>query len=126
MPRSIFEVSATVLNGKIYVAGGQAENGDLLDTLFVYDPKLGKWDLESSLPVALDHSALASYDNHLYLAGGFLEHRIPTPQLFIYNPETKLWKDGKPMPTARAGLTSQFIDGILYAIGGSSGTILAR
>ena len=65
MPRSIFEVSATVLDGKIYVAGGQAENGDLLDTLFVYDPKSGKWDLESSLPVALDHSALASYDKTL-------------------------------------------------------------
>ena len=61
MPRSIFEVSATVLNGKIYVAGGQDENGDLLDTLFVYEPKSGKWDLETSLPVALDHSALASY-----------------------------------------------------------------
>ena len=29
MPRSIFEVSATVLDGKIYVASGQAENGDL-------------------------------------------------------------------------------------------------
>jgi len=39
MPRSIFEVSATILNGKIYLAGGQDENGDVLDTLFVYDPK---------------------------------------------------------------------------------------
>jgi hypothetical protein len=119
MPRSIFEVSATVLNGKIYVSGGQAKNGDLLDTLYVYDPKSAKWDLETSLPVALDHSALASYDNKLYLAGGFLEHRITTPQLFIYEPETKLWQEGEPMPTARAGLTSQFVDGILYAIGGS-------
>lgn len=73
------------------------------------------------MPVALDHSALASYDNRLYLLGGFLQHRIPTPQLFIYDPETKSWQEGEPMPPARAGLASQFVEGILYSIGGSSG-----
>src|SRR5574342_481158 len=121
MPRSIFEISATVMNGKIYVAGGQDEKGDLLNTLFVYDRSSEKWHIAASLPVALDHSSLASCENKLYLVGGFLEHRVPTDQFFIYDSQTNTWKEGKPTPTTRAGLGSQFIDGILYAVGGSSG-----
>lgn len=78
-----------MLNEKTYVAGGQDQKGDLQNTLFVYDPKSEEWDIADSLPVALDHSALASYRNKLYMVGGFLEHRIPTPQLFIYDPENK-------------------------------------
>ena len=71
MPKSIFEISATVMNGKIYVAGGQDEKGDLLNTLFVYNPTSEKWDIAASLPVALDHSALATYENRAILGRWF-------------------------------------------------------
>jgi N-acetylneuraminic acid mutarotase len=62
-----------------------------------------------------------SYENKLYLVGGFIKHRIAIPQLFIYDMLTNKWTEGEPMPTPRAGLTSEFVNGILYAIGGSSG-----
>jgi N-acetylneuraminic acid mutarotase len=80
------------------------------------------WTNGTSIPRSIfEISATASYENKLYLVGGFLEHRIPTAQLFIYYSQTNTWKEGKPMPTARAGLGSQFVDGVLYAVGGSSG-----
>jgi N-acetylneuraminic acid mutarotase len=39
-------------------------------------------------------------------------------ELFIYNPLTDKWQKGTPMPTAKGALTTNFINGALYAIGG--------
>ena len=69
MPKRIFEISATVLNEKIYVAGGTDENGDLQNSLLYYDPGKDKWGALASTPIALDHSALAASDGKLILVG---------------------------------------------------------
>ena len=40
----------------------------------------------------------------------------------IYNVFTKLWSFAAPSPTKRARFQTSFLDGFLYAVGGSSGS----
>src|SRR5918912_4499502 len=46
--------------------------------------------------------------------------RKPSNKLFIYDSAINKWQEGKSMPTARGALTAQFVNGVLYAIGGNS------
>ena len=62
----------------------------------------------------------ASHNGRIYLVGGFLDNKIPSNRLFIYDPVQNKWQEAKSMPTARAALTAQFINGILYAVGGTA------
>lgn len=122
MPTPRSELSAELLDGKIYVIGGTGYFG-AKDTVEVFDPAENTWNSISSLPLPLDHSGLTSYGGKLYLVGGFTvtpEGRQPSNILLIYDPYEGEWEEGPPMPTARAGLTADFVDGILYAIGGST------
>lgn len=124
MPTPRTEISATILDGKIYVVGGKTKN-EQTNIVEVYDPKLDKWSTDvSPLPIALDHSASDTYNGKIYLVGGFIEDggsRHAINSLFIYDPVINKWKEGQPMLTSRAGLTAKFINGTLYAIGGSTG-----
>ena len=122
MPTPRSELSAALLDGKIYAIGGTGAFGSK-DTIEVFDPVENTWDRVSPLPLPLDHAGLTSYGGKLYLVGGFTvtpEGRQPTNNLLIYDPVVGKWEEGPPMPTARASLTADFVDGILYAIGGST------
>jgi N-acetylneuraminic acid mutarotase len=54
------------------------------------------------------------------LQGGYLDNKLPSNRLFIYDPSQNVWQEGKSMPTARAALATQFISGVLYAVGGTN------
>jgi N-acetylneuraminic acid mutarotase len=124
MPTARTEISAALLDDKIYVVAGQTKQ-ELTNIVEVYDPVSDKWSNDvAPLPIALDHSAMAAYNGKLYLVGGFLEaqegeDKPPTNLLFIYDPVINKWLEGEPMPTARGGLVAHFINGTLYAVGGS-------
>jgi N-acetylneuraminic acid mutarotase len=116
------ELTAVVLNGKIYVIGGEdkASGGGVKNTVEVYDIAKGKWvDDIKPMPLALDHTASAVYDDKIYVVGGFLEDKIPVDKLFIYDPQKNKWQEGKSLPSSiGAALNAQFINGILYVVGG--------
>src|SRR5215211_2695664 len=126
MPTPRTEIAAALLDGKIYIVGGKTKT-ELTDVVEAYDPSSDTWNTNiSPLPFPMDHVGLDTYNGKLYLVGGFIEpdegpHRRAINSLFIYDPLKNEWEEGEPMPTARAGLTAKFIDGILYAIGGSTG-----
>ena len=60
------ELSAVVLDDKIYVIGGEdfAAGGGQKDTVEVYDIAKDNWaeDIVAPMPLPLDHSASAAYD----------------------------------------------------------------
>lgn len=124
MPTPRTEISSTLLEGKIYVVGGATKTG-LTGITEVYDPSVDKWSVGRALTLPLDHSGLDSYDGKLYLVEGFVDREngtiTATNSLFIYDPASNRWNEGSPMLTPRPGLAAKFIDGILYAIGGSTG-----
>jgi Kelch motif len=117
------ELSAVVLNDKIYAIGGEdfPVGGGQKDTVEVYDIAKDNWveDNVAPMPLPLDHSASAVYDGKIYVVGGFLKRKIPTDKLFIYDPRKNEWQEGRSLPSAVGGAkNAEFINGILYVVGG--------
>jgi N-acetylneuraminic acid mutarotase len=120
MPTPRTEVTGAVLNDDIYVIGGFDESGQVTDIVEVYDITNNSWTKAAPLPEPLHHTAAASHDNKMYVVGGYTAPWSPSNKLFIYDPVQNKWQEGKPMPTARGALNVDFVNGTLYAIGGSS------
>ena len=58
-------------NGRVYVIGGQSDTATLA-TVQSYDPSLGSWTMETSLPQPLSHLAAATDSaGHIVVMGGF-------------------------------------------------------
>lgn len=129
MPTSKSEIAGAALGGKIYIVGGFDETGSSSTSIEVYDPGTDEWYTEGTvapLPQPLDHAAAASFNVKLYVVGGgYLSLGDPSNKLFIYDPDSNKWTEGEDMPGARGALTSNFINGTLYVVGGvdASGVI---
>ena len=69
-PRSGF--GAAVLDGKIIVGGGELfEPLKTLDSIEIYDPTKGDWELQTlTLPTPLHGLPFVALDNQLYIVGG--------------------------------------------------------
>ena len=122
IPTPRTEVSATAVGDSVYVIGGFNAQGQPTNIVEVYNTKNNTWSSAAPLPHTLHHTAAAtSSDGKIYVVGGYLDSQwTPSNRLFIYDPSKNQWSEGKQMPTARGALTANFIDGILYAIGGQS------
>jgi N-acetylneuraminic acid mutarotase len=116
MPTARIEMGSTTVGDKIYVMGGYSDK--TTNIVQVYDSTKDQWSTISPLPEKLDHLATATFNNKIYVVGGFDEESKPSNRLFIYDTVLGKWEERKKMPTARGALTAEFIDGILYAVGG--------
>src|SRR5918998_543200 len=121
MPTPRTEVTAAVLEDDIYVIGGFDEFDQVTGIVEVYNIANNTWsNAAAPLPEPLHHTAAVSYNGKIYVVGGYTAPWSPSNKLFIYDPVQNNWQEGKPMPTARGALNANFINGTLYAIGGSS------
>jgi N-acetylneuraminic acid mutarotase len=117
------ESAYTSIGDKIYIIAGYGETGKRnKNSVEIYDANSDSWDYKGVPPVPenLNHAAAATFKGKVYVVGGYLDDKIPSNKLFIYDSSNNQWHEGKNMPTARAALTAQFVDGILYAIGGTT------
>ncbi|MGD1836431.1 MAG: Kelch repeat-containing protein [Nitrososphaeraceae archaeon] len=122
IPRT--EVSATMLDNKIYVIGGFDKFGNVVDTVERYDINSDSWTTVSPLPLPLHHTASATFNGSIYVIGGYTNNWIPTNNLFVFDPEQNLWIEETAMPTERGALNAEFINGTLYAIGGEGNGVI--
>lgn len=80
MPAIRNEVAAAVLNGRLYVLGGNVGGGPSdLTRNEEYDPANDKWTLRAPLPVGANHVNAVAVNGKLYAIGGFSssQHRNP-------------------------------------------------
>lgn len=59
-----------VSDGKIYVTGGELNDGKLTSTCEIYDPGTNKWEQGSSLKSPRANHACGVYQDDIYVAGG--------------------------------------------------------
>jgi N-acetylneuraminic acid mutarotase len=115
-------ISSAVLDGKIYVAGGQNNVGGGEKRFDIYDPATDTWTQGPDLRE--DHwlgSGSAAANGKIYTIGGYKKGIGPTDIVEEYNPATNNWNGKESLPTPRyhCGVTVPFVGGQIYMIGGS-------
>ncbi|HKP38464.1 MAG TPA: kelch repeat-containing protein [Pyrinomonadaceae bacterium] len=122
--RDITGTNGAVVNGKMYVMGGNAKSkgagfGFCTDANEAYDPVTDTWSTRAPMPTARCHIAAVALNGLIYAVGGAnTSGSIRYSTVEIYNPVTNSWTKGTPMPTERDQATAVVIDGILYVAGG--------
>ncbi len=106
-----------VLDGKIYVAGGEgAQNAG---TAFEgFDLATERWAVLPALPESRTHLTAQAVAGKFYAIGGRLPNGQVHGDVFEYDPATGEWRRRTPMPTARAGIASGALGGKIIVFGG--------
>jgi len=115
MPTPRTEVTASLLDGQIYVIGGFEKSGEssLVET---YNIKDGRWNKVSSLPIRLHHAGSAVANGKLYVVGGYTYDWKPVNGVYEYNEDK--WVSRAEMPTKRGALALGVISNKIFAVGG--------
>jgi len=129
MPTARSDLSANVVNGKIYLIGGRT--GSQYSTVAlneVYDPATNSWVTKEPMPYPVVGYASAAVDGKIYVIGGQDEFHDPInlDLTQIYNPETNTWSLGASLPTvvlngAAGATTGAKAPKRIYVIGGTLG-----
>ncbi len=122
------------LNGKFYVMGGYSESldssGETIgynNRVYVYDPQAGSWSQAESM-LASNRSAgtVATANGKIYVIGGWSpdegENNV-SRSVEIYDPATGKWEYGPSLPAGHEEGSAAVIDGVIYFMDGSEGTI---
>ena len=133
IPTTRSSLQANVVDGKIYLIGGQMPAG--LYQIFpsssndVYDPETDSWSQMAPIPVPVMGYASAVLDDKIYIISGAHEgqpnYPPPTDLVQIFDPATNQWTNGTSIPTgvisARAVTTTGvFAPKRIYVIGGTT------
>ena len=77
---------AAVVNGKIYVIGGDAN--------FEYNPDTDTWTTKKPMPTPRSHFGIAIYQNKIYTMGDY----VNSSDNEVYDPATDTWAIKKSLP----------------------------
>ena len=122
--RSCF--STCVLDGKIYVIGGETGNihSPPISTMEEYDPSTDTWTRKANMPTARSFLSTIAVGGKIYAIGGVGGGTWPGTAFSTvekYDPTTDTWTTQQDMPTARIMLSTSAVDSKIYAIGGTVG-----
>ncbi len=132
-------LSVVAIDGKVYVAGGRYDGGNvnspLTDSLDIYDPATNAWTSGAPLlrPRGGVNGVAALGCFHVWggEGGNIGEPNNVFPDHDVYNPITNTWTALAPLPTPVHGVTgAAFVDGLIYipgggtASGGNSGSVI--
>lgn len=128
MPYQAWDLMAEAANGKIYLIGGISGIGDdrtALDTVSIYDPSSGAWEITSSLLSPRHGSASAVIDGKIYILGGKEQTGSAgqsTDKVEVLDTSTMEWKSLPPLPIRKVGMKGTAVAGKIYTAGGNSGS----
>jgi uncharacterized protein (TIGR03437 family) len=108
--------AVAVIEGKIYVAGGDGPGMNQRE-LEVYNPTTNQWTVLASMNVARNHTAGAAINGKFYVVGG-RPGDTAARALEVYDPATNNWSTLRNMPTGRSGIGAAAVNGELYVFGG--------
>jgi len=125
---AVQQVSAAVLGGKIWVAGGlttSAKSSKATKATQIYDPRDDTWRAGPSLPEAVDHAILVTYQGQLWLIGGFRSGGgvpVASPQVLIYDDSIGHWTPGPSLHHPRAAAAAAVVGDEIVVVGGRTGS----
>lgn len=121
MPVVSTKFAAAVLDGLLYVMGGQTSSGSS-SSLRVYDAATNAWSLRASMSVGRSFLSAVAADGFLYAVGGVDSLGNMLNSIERYDPASDTWSAAPSMPTARALADVAVIDNRLLVVGGITAT----
>jgi non-specific serine/threonine protein kinase len=122
-------MSAAVVNGEIWVAGGLTTSTKATAATQVYDPTKDAWRAGPSLPEGVDHAMLVTYRYQVMLIGGFRSRggeSVASPQVLIFDDSTGHWVPGPSLHYPRAAAAAAVVGDKIVVVGGRIGKQLVR
>jgi N-acetylneuraminic acid mutarotase len=123
LPNPKDHMSCVVLNGKIYILGGEHGHDHLHEQqadCHSYDPASNTWTKISSLPLAKSHIEAGTFifGSRIIMAGGQTDNFQPTSQVVAYDPGKNAWSVLQALPAPRQGAIVQRVDNkVVFALG---------
>lgn len=132
MPWNGGSCATALIDGLIYVGGGNLQGGGTAGNFAVYDPVLDSWTPLGAMPTPVNHAAAGTDGERLFVFGGRQGNNVPQPgfdDVQIYDPVTATWETSdaaqvEAMPKPRGGTgRAVFIDGEFWIMGGENSSI---
>ena len=124
MPEARSHHTAAVVDGKIYVLGGEIDDDEgepvATDRVDVYDPAADSWQQMAAMPAAKYGHSAAVLDGKIYASGGFTTSGEISDALEAYDPVANTWTTLASLSLARMHHASAVVHGKLYVFGGCS------
>jgi non-specific serine/threonine protein kinase len=125
-PFRVQQLEATVLDNRIWLAGGLLGPDQATNKTEFYDPTLRTWGAGPSLPFLVHHAMLVNYRGQLMLIGGFLPvgHNLEasaSDKVLILDTAKNQWVEGPPLHHARAAGAAAVVGDQIVVVGGRTG-----
>lgn len=104
MPAPADHLNAEVLDGLIYVTGGEYAHGVgyvQRAELQIYDPAADTWRLGAPLPTPTSHNRAIVHDDRIWVFGGQKEAQRVVTEVRSYDPSRDVWELHDPFPETR-------------------------
>jgi serine/threonine protein kinase/N-acetylneuraminic acid mutarotase len=118
-PTARLMMAWTVLNGKIWIAGGM-RHGETLSIVQSYDPQTGVWQTEPPLPIPLNHATAATYHDEVVVIGGAVDE-IAQASNRVFALRGGSWVELPTLTHARAAAAAAVVGDKLVVTGGQNG-----
>lgn len=118
MPHARHGAAAAFIGGKLYVAGGMAQDDSVVPQLDIYDPHTNKWTSGHSAPVAYAAEGVGVIGSTMYLIGGCDAAQCGYTDVLAYNTATDQWRPAAPYPVPIGWEGCGAINGGIYCAGG--------
>ncbi|XP_053405284.1 kelch-like protein diablo [Mercenaria mercenaria] len=115
-----------VLNGFLYVAGGEEVNGAVAPskTMFRFDPRNGTWMETAHMSTPRQSFQLGVLNSAIYAVGGRVSKNESLASVERYDPSLDKWEEVAQLCSPRRCAAVGVINGKLYAVGGSGNKYL--
>ena len=116
MPTARSGLSASVINGKIYVIGGGKDKP--FSIVEEYNPATNTWTEKAEMPTPRVILSTSVVNGKIYTIGGGTDALATLSTVEEYDSATDIWTEKAEMPTPRMALSTSVVNGKIYAIGG--------
>lgn len=112
LPAPLQEVTATILDGTIVIAGGFESTTRIVGNVRQLDPSVGAWVELPALPAGRHHISLVAMDGDLFAIGGMDSLAFePLADCWVLRAGADEWAAIAPLPAPRAAAGAGVIDG---------------
>ena len=114
--------SSAVVDGKIYVIGGDGgEDVDewCLPTVEEYEPATNTWTRKADMPTGRDCLATVAVEGKIYAVGGARpDANVGVKTVEMYDPSTDTWSRKADLPLGVWYVNANVVNGRIYVLGG--------